>query len=232
MNKRIYIAGPMTGLPNYNFDIFNATEESLRKLYPDAAIINPARQFNGNQDLPREAYIAGAVDMVKVCDTIYFLPGWWCSDGAIMEMVVGYNLGHRMLFSPGYAPHEDLLIDDEDYSECNGYYSREEYVALACRLLGEVDKKKKTFIREETGTLIWEYSDNPPYTQGDIAITYRFDDNYNVLVYPTSKEMVVPLTGHLIRVRIKSPLVVEFGLKDGVTLPMGHEVRATEVLCV
>lgn len=97
MNKRIYIAGPMTGYADFNFPAFHDAERMLRKLYPDAAILNPATQFNGRQDLPYEVYIAGAIDLVKICDTIYLLPGWEYSNGAKMEYMIAKCLGHSIL---------------------------------------------------------------------------------------------------------------------------------------
>jgi hypothetical protein len=53
--KRIYIAGPMTGLVEHNFPAFHAAADRLRKAGWDA--VNPAENFGGRTDLPRETYL-------------------------------------------------------------------------------------------------------------------------------------------------------------------------------
>lgn len=91
MKERIYIAGPMTGHPEYNFPTF----EAASKLYRDAgwAVHNPASSFDGALDLPYEMYMKAALGLLIQSDAIALLPGWRESRGAAMEALCAQNMG-------------------------------------------------------------------------------------------------------------------------------------------
>lgn len=96
MKRRIYIAGPMTGYPNFNYDSFNKAEEEWQAA--GWAVANPARHFDGAQDLPYEEYIREAILDLIESDAVVLLPGWYDSFGANTELVVA-----RALSLPIYA---------------------------------------------------------------------------------------------------------------------------------
>ena len=87
---RLYIAGPMTGLPEFNFPAFNEAAKLLR----DAGyqVCNPAENFAGRVDLPRAVYIRADLKALLECDGIVLLPNWRYSAGARMEHQVGVEL--------------------------------------------------------------------------------------------------------------------------------------------
>ena len=89
--KRIYIAGPMTGMPEHNFPAFHAAAERFRKAGWDVA--NPAENFRGRTDLPRSAYLRADVALLAQCDAIALLPGWERSAGATLEAVLAAEIG-------------------------------------------------------------------------------------------------------------------------------------------
>lgn len=89
----IYIAGPMTGYPNYNYDSFHAVEDQLRAM-GHRHINNPARHFDGDQGLSWEIYIAKAIDAVLNSEAIVVLPGWMESPGARLEIAIATVVGH------------------------------------------------------------------------------------------------------------------------------------------
>lgn len=89
----IYIAGPMTGYPNYNYDSFHAVEDQLRSM-GHRHINNPARHFDGDQGLSWETYIAKAIDAVLNSEAIVVLPGWMESPGARLEIAIATAVGH------------------------------------------------------------------------------------------------------------------------------------------
>ena len=95
MGKRIYISGPMTGHENHNFPAFHAAAERFRLAGWEVA--NPAENFGGRTDLPRETYLRADMAMLARCDAIALLPGWERSVGATLETVVAKELGLQFL---------------------------------------------------------------------------------------------------------------------------------------
>lgn len=86
--RRIYISGPMTGLPGFNYPAFNAEAARLRAL--GYHVENPA------ENPPQEswvAYIAVCIPQLLTCDTIALLPGWSESRGALWERYVASQEG-------------------------------------------------------------------------------------------------------------------------------------------
>lgn len=71
---RIYIAGPMTGLPGYNFDVFHRVAHVWRSGGWD--VVNPAEEFDGKTDLPYRAYVERDIERLKTVDAIAMLEGW------------------------------------------------------------------------------------------------------------------------------------------------------------
>ena len=87
---RVYIAGPMTGLPDLNFPAFNVEAERLRS--QGLTVINPADHgvVDGAEwgDYLRHD-LAGLVS----CERIHLLPGWSKSKGANLEVLTALMLG-------------------------------------------------------------------------------------------------------------------------------------------
>ncbi|MBS3954065.1 MAG: DUF4406 domain-containing protein [Methylomicrobium sp.] len=87
--KWIYLAGPMTGIVDFNYPAFNQAAEQLRA--KGFQVENPAENpqpacnsWNGYMRL-------GLRQMLK-CDAVVFLPGWWQSKGARLELDVASRL--------------------------------------------------------------------------------------------------------------------------------------------
>lgn len=94
----LYLSGPMTGIPEHNFPLFNAVAHKLRAA--NAIVYNPAEHFSGRTDLPRAEYMAEDFRKlleVASADTpvkgIVLLPGWTGSKGARAEVIVAHELG-------------------------------------------------------------------------------------------------------------------------------------------
>lgn len=81
--RRIYLSGPMTGLPGFNYAAFNAEAARLRALGYE--VVNPAE--NPPQE-SWEAYMDVCIPQLLTCDTIALLPGWSESRGALRERQV------------------------------------------------------------------------------------------------------------------------------------------------
>ena len=91
--KRIYIAGPMTGHEDLNFPAFHAAAERFAEA--GWRVANPAMNFGGRTDLPRQIYLRADVAMLAKCDAIALLPCWERSRGATLEAVLAAELGLR-----------------------------------------------------------------------------------------------------------------------------------------
>lgn len=91
----LYIAGPMTGLPDYNYPAFNRAADFLRGA--KFTVLNPvdSEQHNPTPGTPQawDWYMRHALRMVLDADGIALLPQWQRSRGAQLEVQVAKALG-------------------------------------------------------------------------------------------------------------------------------------------
>lgn len=113
---KIYVAGPMRGIPEFNFPAFNAATEKLRA--EGHTVFNPAEKDNerhgtdiskGNTAGCEETAAkehgfnlreALGIDLAYICaeaDAIALLPGWENSKGAKAERATAEALGLEIL---------------------------------------------------------------------------------------------------------------------------------------
>ena len=92
--NRIYISGPMTGLPGLNFGAFHCAAAQLRALGYE--VVNPAEKQSETEDLSWEEYLRQDLQQMLTCDTIALLPGWETSKGAHLELHVAHRVGMRV----------------------------------------------------------------------------------------------------------------------------------------
>lgn len=91
--KKIYIAGPMSGMKDFNYPAFNAEAKALREA--GHHVENPAE----NPDPPCkswQAYMRMAIAQLITCDTIRMLPGSENSKGAVLELHIAMSLGMKV----------------------------------------------------------------------------------------------------------------------------------------
>ncbi len=114
---KIYIAGPMRGIPNFNFPAFFEAEKQLRELGHE--VFNPADRDNkhhgtdishGNHtgSIEQAAQEHGfnlrdalAHDLAYICreaEGIAMLPGWEKSKGAIAEKSAAEAIGIKVIY--------------------------------------------------------------------------------------------------------------------------------------
>lgn len=87
---RIYLAGPMTGIADFNYPLFNSIAEQLRaKGY---LVENPAEN-PAPADNSWDAYMRLSIRQMLICDMVALLPGWSSSRGAAIEHEVATQLG-------------------------------------------------------------------------------------------------------------------------------------------
>ena len=90
-NRKIYIAGPMNGMPNNGYDAFNRKAVQLREAGWD--VINPAEMdveagLDPDREFTRFDYMQAArrdLKVIREVDAIYLLHGYEESPGAAWE---------------------------------------------------------------------------------------------------------------------------------------------------
>lgn len=79
MKQKAYIAGKITGDPEYRKKFASAQEELERQGY---IVLNPALLPEG---MATSDYMRICMAMLDTADVVFFLPGWVDSEGAKLE---------------------------------------------------------------------------------------------------------------------------------------------------
>ena len=103
---RIYLAGPMRGIENFNFPAFEAATKDLRDRGHE--VFSPAERdievdgFDPETDTPKTMAHYMVYDLPAVCksDAVVVLPGWEDSQGARLEVHVAREIGVKVLRYP------------------------------------------------------------------------------------------------------------------------------------
>lgn len=112
---RVYVAGPMRGIPHYNYPAFDKARDEL--LERGFGVVSPAdmdRQCGFDaMELPADSdwsdYPAGmcegdvvrrCVNALLTCEMIYMLPGWRFSKGATAERAVALWRDMEVAYAP------------------------------------------------------------------------------------------------------------------------------------
>lgn len=98
--SRLYLAGPMTGIPEYNYPVFHEAE--VLRVAPHVEVVNPARLHvheDGTPDFTKERheYLRASLEAVLTVDAVLTLPGWESSAGARLELQVAEALGLHVM---------------------------------------------------------------------------------------------------------------------------------------
>lgn len=113
-----YLAGPMSGIPHFNFPAFNSAAATLRA--NGHSVFNPAERdierhggvdisFSNDKGDPekakrdfgfslRDALADDTAFICKYADAIAMLPGWENSKGARAEHALAFALGHTIVY--------------------------------------------------------------------------------------------------------------------------------------
>lgn len=87
---RVYLSGPMTGMPDLNFPAFNTAAAQLRE--EGLEVVNPV-EVNPDPTTPWHECMRADIKALCDCDAICLLPGWETSTGANLELHIGHRLG-------------------------------------------------------------------------------------------------------------------------------------------
>lgn len=99
MSLTVYLSGPMSNLPLFNFPAFHAAAKSLRE--QGYTVINPAELDEADDQpvgaKPWAAYLRRDIVELMKADAIALLPGWENSKGARLELHIATALGFEVI---------------------------------------------------------------------------------------------------------------------------------------
>lgn len=119
-NKSIYVAGPMTGYPQYNFPAFDAAAVQL--LAEGWSVVSPADHdralgFDESKSIEDQAIpfdltkaLMWDLEQVSKVDAVYLLNGWEDSKGANAEYALAIALGKEIIFEAEAIRPRVILI--------------------------------------------------------------------------------------------------------------------------
>lgn len=90
---RLYVAGPMTGLPDFNYPAFREASTQLEAHGFD--VEDPSTNVNPTPDDYHGWLKAGLAQLIT-CDGVALLDGWEASGGARLDVNVAATLGMRV----------------------------------------------------------------------------------------------------------------------------------------
>ena len=94
--KKIYISGPMTGLPDLNFPAFHEETARLRSLGFD--VVNPA-DLNPEPNTGWHECMRNDLRALLDCDILALLDGWQNSAGAHLELHIAHRVGMEIVIA-------------------------------------------------------------------------------------------------------------------------------------
>ncbi|UVK62591.1 deoxycytidylate deaminase [Arthrobacter phage TaylorSipht] len=100
----LYVAGPMTGLPDFNRKAFHAAARRLRAV--GFEVLNPAENEPPVPDPEWVDWMRVGLAQVLRADGLALLPGWWDSKGAKIERQLARDLGIPALTVPGWLTQQ------------------------------------------------------------------------------------------------------------------------------
>jgi len=101
---KMYISGPMTGIPNLNFPLFHSEAEKLRAA--GFQVINPA-ELNPDPSKSWTDCMRVDIKALMECDGIHMLPGWTASRGAVLEHHIAVGLGMCVTTAPNLSTYQE-----------------------------------------------------------------------------------------------------------------------------
>lgn len=107
--NRVYMAGPMTGIADFNYPAFNAVADQLRA--QGYEVENPADHgiVEGAQWAD---YMAYDLTRLGLCGVIALLPNWEKSQGAKLEVLIAERLGMTVKNAHDLILNESPLINE------------------------------------------------------------------------------------------------------------------------
>ena len=96
---RIYICGPITGMPDHNRQAFNEaanrlnSADTVRAVNPHTICADITAEFRGTPEELWQACMKKDIAELLTCDAVALLPGFSNSRGAMIECSIAENIG-------------------------------------------------------------------------------------------------------------------------------------------
>lgn len=105
----IYLSGPMTGYPEFNYPAFRKAAKVLRDY--GFKVFDPSECFGGDTTLTKEVYMKTDIKAVLEADLVVTLEGWEDSSGAKLEVEVAQACGIPV------TSYDRFITSTEEYSK-------------------------------------------------------------------------------------------------------------------
>ncbi len=216
--KRVYIAGPMSDMPDYNFPAFNEAARRLTEAGYD--VENPA-DHGLVENASRFDYLRYDIIRLASCSKMLLLPGWKKSEGTAFELSIAAGLNIEIFenlevfLSPqkSSAVGSSLLPVDVNVAPVVIYCSDE-----ACAQATSLYLQSKGYANVQNVTFLKPYHDlNGRYVGSAYKAIIRQDNNYyriGILVYCFIRETT---TG-------KKALIHVERFRDGATFELSNDI--------
>lgn len=100
---KVYLAGPMTGRFEFNFNSFDRAAKMIRDIGWE--VLSPAEMFPDEQKNPKlrgtreySEYVKASLKLLLEAEVIVLLPGWSASDGAVQEFNIARMCGMLLMY--------------------------------------------------------------------------------------------------------------------------------------
>ena len=112
--NRVYLAGPMTGISDYNYPAFHCAAAEYRAIGFD--VVSPAELHGNDFGKTFDEYMTADIAALATCGRIILLDGWQNSKGAKMELA--YALEHGLAVEVADTPADGYKAALESIATC------------------------------------------------------------------------------------------------------------------
>ena len=113
---KIYLAGPMRGIEEYNFPRFREAAEQLRgrgyEVVSPHELDEAEWELAEQIELTTKAYMRRDLPLMLDCDGVVVLEGWTASKGALIEWTVAIQCGMPTAFITQALEDKEWLYAD------------------------------------------------------------------------------------------------------------------------
>lgn len=89
----IYLAGPMSGMPEFNWPVFKRAAKELREAGEE---VRCPTESGATHETSYHECLKADLGLLLECNAIALLPGWRVSKGATLEAFLAFVLGYNI----------------------------------------------------------------------------------------------------------------------------------------